>query len=126
MRMTAQHCCSVLCPPLLPAGLSSVISAPGSCSPCCSSLSLLLPPCPTHPPCCLPQALLYAATFTNYDLGAPVNPLPREGGVVNIPFCLSLFNFATLDDFSRFVNNENRTSSVGDSAAGFCSVRVVC
>lgn len=64
--------------------------------------------------CFLPQALLYAATFTNYDLGAPVNSLLREGGVVNIPFCLSLFNFATLDDFARFVNNENvNASSVG-------------
>jgi hypothetical protein len=51
------------------------------------------------------QALLYAVTFTQYDLAAPVSRLPREDGPTTIPFCLNLFNFATLDDFEEFVNN---------------------
>jgi hypothetical protein len=51
------------------------------------------------------QALLYAVTFSQYDLGAPVSRLPREDGPTSIPFCLNLFNFATLDDFEAFVNN---------------------
>lgn len=59
------------------------------------------------------QALLYAATITQYDLGTPVTPLPREGGTSVIPFCLTLFNFATLDDFSTFVNNGTFNNTVG-------------
>jgi hypothetical protein len=45
--------------------------------------------------------------LTQYDLGAPVTPLPREAGASIIPFCLSLFNFATLDDFRNFANSTN-------------------
>lgn len=55
------------------------------------------------------QALLYAVTLTQYDLGAPIAPLPRENPPSIIPFCLTLFNFGTLDDFSNFVNDRNVT-----------------
>lgn len=48
-------------------------------------------------------------TLTQYDLGAPIAPLPRENPPSIIPFCLTLFNFGTLDDFSNFVNDRNVT-----------------
>jgi hypothetical protein len=51
-------------------------------------------------------------TLTQYDLGAPVAPLPREDGPSIIPFCLTLFNFGTLDDFSEFVNNRGQNVTV--------------
>jgi hypothetical protein len=53
------------------------------------------------------QSLLYAVTLTNYDLGAPAGPLPRENPQAIVPFCLGLFNFGTLDDFSNFVDENN-------------------
>ncbi|KAF8058910.1 inosine triphosphate pyrophosphatase [Scenedesmus sp. PABB004] len=50
------------------------------------------------------QALLYAVTLQGYDLGAPAAPLPRDAFPSAVPFCLSLFNFATLDDFTAFAD----------------------
>ena len=77
------------------------------------ALPACLPAC-VHVCVCLLciQALLYAVTLTQYDLGAPVTPLPRENPPSIIPFCLTLFNFGTLDDFSNFVNNRGDNTMV--------------
>uniref|UniRef100_A0A383VL49 Uncharacterized protein n=1 Tax=Tetradesmus obliquus TaxID=3088 RepID=A0A383VL49_TETOB len=61
---------------------------------------------PVNPLTCT-QSLLYAVTLTSYDLGAPAGPLPRENPATIVPFCLGLFNFGTLDDFSAFVDENN-------------------
>lgn len=60
--------------------------------------------CPT----CYLQSLLYGLTLSNYDLGAPVTPVPREDpGSTLIPYCLQFFNFGTLDDFAAFVDGNS-------------------
>eukprot|EP00879_Flechtneria_rotunda_P012936 GHRR01013509.1.p1 GENE.GHRR01013509.1~~GHRR01013509.1.p1 ORF type:complete len:430 (+),score=118.95 GHRR01013509.1:611-1900(+) len=61
---------------------------------------------PLNPLTCT-QALLYAVTLANYDLGAPAAPLPREDPPSVVPFCLTLFNFGALDDFSNFVDDNS-------------------
>jgi hypothetical protein len=40
-------------------------------------------------------------------LATPAGPLPRENPQAIVPFCLGLFNFGTLDDFSAFVDENN-------------------
>jgi hypothetical protein len=59
---------------------------------------------PFNPLTCT-QALLYAVTLTGYDLGTPVVPLPREPPPSVVPYCLTFFNFGTLDDFANFVDD---------------------
>lgn len=60
------------------------------------------------------QALLYGVTLTNSDLGAPYGPLPRQNPPSVVPFCLGLFNFGTLDDFAKFVQERSVKNNTED------------
>ena len=57
---------------------------------------------------CSLQTLVAGVTLSNYDLGQVGGPLPRGDPPALIPFCLQFFNFATLDDFASFVDDEFR------------------
>ncbi|KAI8463706.1 MAG: hypothetical protein J3K34DRAFT_494410 [Monoraphidium minutum] len=68
--------------------------------------------------------LTYGVAVANYDQAAPGGPLPAGPPPNLTPFCLNLFNFATLDDFEALIEDEGGLfrgggdSSTGSSGAG--------